>query len=426
MVRDARRATLAFAAGLDADQLMGPKLDIVNPLLWEIGHVAWFQEHFILRRLDGAASLRTDADALYDSMRVAHDDRWDLPLPSLDWTKAYAQDVQEAILARLTEPLASVTDSYFYQLVTFHEDMHTEAFSYSRQTLGLPKVDFSDGGTKPMAASGPWPGDVTIPGGTVLLGALPGDGFVFDNEKWAHEQSVAPFSIARAPVTNAEFAGFVEAGGYQNPAFWSLDGWAWLQSAGLSRPAYWDGGPGAWRMRQFDTVIDLPPHHPVMFVNWHEANAYCVYANRRLPSELEWEVAATAEPTLDQNSLSRVKRRQPWSRDGQPLSPGAHANLDCRFGGLVDVSAFAAGDSALGCRQMMGNVWEWTASDFVAYPGFTPDAYAEYSQPWFGTHKVLRGGCWATRSRLATPVYRNFFTPERRDVFAGFRTCALP
>lgn len=424
-IRDARRATLAFTAGLDDEMLMGPKLDIVNPLLWEIGHVVWFQEHFILHHLDGRPSLRQEADALYNSMRVAHDDRWDLPLPTLAWTEAYGRDVQEAILARL-DPVVSATDSYFYKLVTFHEDMHTEAFCYSRQTLGLPRVRFTPIEPVQCTATGPWPGDVEIPSGTFMLGASPIAAFVFDNEKWAHSCAVAPFKIARAPVTNSEYAAFVEAGGYDNRAWWSAAGWAWLQTSGVTAPAYWLGAPGAWQIRQFDAVVALPPHQPVMFVNWHEANAYCAFADRRLPTELEWEVAATAEPGAGRRTLSAVKRSRPWSQIEAHAEVGRHANLDGAYGGPVDVAAFAAGDSAFGCRQMIGNSWEWTASDFLPYPGFSADAYREYSEPWFGTRKVLRGGCWATRARLATPVYRNFFTPDRRDIFAGFRTCATP
>lgn len=425
MIDDARATSLAFLAGLDATELMGPKLDIVNPLLWEIGHIAWFQEHFILKQLDSRPPLRAEADALYDSMRVAHDDRWDLPLPSLAWTLAYGRDVRDAILERLQGPVASKTDSYFYQLVTFHEDMHTEAFAYTRQTLGLPPVRFGCVPQPDSAPAGPWPGDVDVPGGTFLLGTTHEARFVFDNEKWAHERDVAPFRIARAPVTNEEFARFVEAGGYRNRAFWTDEGWAWLQSSGASLPSYWDGEPGAWRIHRFDKTVDLPPYHPVMYVNWFEANAYCAFAGRRLPTELEWEAAATGEPSAQGSRLSAAKRTRPWAPSGTPASPGSYANLDGNAGGLVDVAAFADGDSAFGCRQMMGNVWEWASSDFLPYPGFSADAYKDYSEPWFGTRKVLRGGCWATRSRLVTPVYRNFFTPDRRDIFAGFRTCAL-
>jgi len=424
MLDDARARTTAFLDGLSGDALVGPKLAIVNPILWEIGHVIWFQEHFILRQTDGSKPLRAQADALYDSAHVAHDDRWDLPLPALDWIKAYGADVRGALLARLTSPVASEADSYLYRLVTFHENMHEEAFAYSRQTLGLPQVVNSPIGGRSVDGCGPWPGDAVIPAGTFQLGASPDAAFVFDNEKWAHPQAVAPFAIAKAPVTNGEFAAFVAADGYRDRAFWSAEGWAWVQSSGALQPAYWVGMPGAWQFRWYDKLTDLQPHHPVIFVNWHEASAYCAFAGRRLPTELEWEVAAVGEPTAE-GLLKSQKRLQPWdtSSAGETSADRA-ANLDSAFGGPVDVAAFPAGDSAFGCRQMMGNVWEWTASDFKPYPGFTPDIYKEYSQPWFGDRKVLRGGCWTTRSQMVTPVYRNFFPPDRRDIFAGFRTCA--
>ena len=285
MLKDTRAASDAFVADLVGDQLMGPKLDIVNPILWEFGHLAWFQEHFILGTLDGRDPLRAGVDALYNSMRVAYDDRWDLPLPSLEWTKAYGRDVLAAVLERLTEPLASEADSYFYQLATFHEDMHTEAFSYSRQTLGLPRAAFGSTPETSVAAAGPWPGDAEIPGGTFQLGASRDARFVFDNEKWAHETTVAPFAIARAPVTHSEFATFVEAGGYDDRALWSQAGWAWRQASDARLPAYWEGGPGDWRTRRFDEIMELPRHQPVMHVNWYEASAYCAFAGRRLPSE---------------------------------------------------------------------------------------------------------------------------------------------
>jgi gamma-glutamyl hercynylcysteine S-oxide synthase len=424
MLDDARATTLPYLDGLSDDALMGPKLAIVNPILWEIGHIIWFQEHFILRKTDGRAPLRSQADGLFNSAHVAHDDRWDLPLPALDWIKLYGDDVRNALLARLSAPMASEADTYLYRLVTFHEDMHAEAFAYSRQTLGLSQVVSGTRTNSVAALSGPWPGDVTIPGGTFQLGASPDAAFVFDNEKWAHPQPVAPFAIARAPVTNQEFAQFVAADGYRTRAFWSPQGWAWVQATDTRLPTYWHGTPGNWRLQWFDTLIDLQPHHPVLFVNWHEANAYCTFAQRRLPTELEWEVAAVGEPSAV-GSLSPHKRQHPWGSLAATSPTDTLANLDCGAGGLIDVAACAQGDSAFGCRQMMGNVWEWTASDFKPYPGFSPDVYQEYSQPWFGSRKVLRGGCWATRSRLVTPVYRNFFPPERRDVFAGFRTCAL-
>ena len=159
-----------------------------------------------------------------------------------------------------------------------------------------------------------------------------------------------------------------------------------------------------------------------MFVNWYEAEAWCRWAKRRLPTEAEWEAAALGETSADGSRLADSKRRWPWGEASPSLE---HANLGFAFDGPLDVAACAAGDSAFGCRQMIGNVWEWTASDFVPFPGFAADPYEDYSQPWFNTRKVLRGGSFATSARIARPGYRNFFTPERNDVIAGFRTCAL-
>jgi iron(II)-dependent oxidoreductase len=167
--------------------------------------------------------------------------------------------------------------------------------------------------------------------------------------------------------------------------------------------------------------MPLRDHLPVIHVNWFEAEAYCNWTGRRLPTEAEWEMAAAAEQVEPDKSLTESKRTFPWGYD--PPTP-EHANLDWRQSYCVEVDAFAAGDSFFGCRQMIGNVWEWTASDFLAYPGFVLDPYKEYSEPWFGTHKVLRGGCWTTRSRLIRNTWRNFYMPDRRDVWAGFRTCA--
>ena len=231
-----------------------------------------------------------------------------------------------------------------------------------------------------------------------------------------------PFSIARAPVTNEEFAAFVDDGGYQRVELWQDVGWDWRQQAGARHPFYWvEDGPGRWQVRRFDQIIKLPPHEPVCHVNWYEANAWCNWAGRRLPTELEWEAAAAGEPDGAGGLSSQLKRIYPWGNNNSS-SP---ANLDGRVTGCVDVAAWPAGDSAFGCRQMLGNVWEWTASSFEPYPGFNADAYREYSATSFGTRKVLRGGAWATRSRMVNNMHRNFFTPERRDILAGFRTCAL-
>jgi iron(II)-dependent oxidoreductase len=407
-LRDARKRTLELALDLDDAQWLGPRLTIVNPLRWELGHVAWFQEWWTLRHARGRAPLLERGDALYDSSRVPHGARWDLPLPDRERTLAFMAET----LARSIEALADRESTYFHELALFHEDMHDEAFTYTRQTLGFPsprvKAVLGTGSER-----GPLPGDVEVEGGAFWLGATETERFVFDNEKWAHRVEVDTFRIARAPVTNEDFAAFVADRGYERRELWSDEGWSWRTGTSASHPVYWHPHGETFTMRRYDQTVALPPHQPVIHASWYEADAYCRWAKRRLPSEAEWELAAA----------TKEKRRFPWG-DAAP-SP-AVANLDGAAGGPVDVAAFPAGDSACGCRQMIGNVWEWTSSDFAPYPRFVIDPYAEYSAPWFASpHKVLRGGCWATRARLLRNTWRNFYPPHRRDVLAGFRTCAL-
>jgi len=419
---DTHARTLELLAGLSREQMLGPRLSIVNPLLWEIGHVAWFYEQFILRRLYAYQPTLAHGDALYDSIAIEHGVRWELPLLPLAECLRYIDTIREKLLGRLHGEQASAEDSFIYQFAVFHQDMHNEAYSYTRQTLAYPAPEFASAAQLPRDEinRGPWPGDVQIPGGQFLLGSTRDAPFLFDNEKWAHAVTVYPFRIARAPVTNAEFAAFVDAGGYQRRDLWPDVGWDWRQQEQVEHPQYWvRGDAGNWQVRRFDQVIDLPPHQPVCHVNWYEANAWCNWAGRRLPAEIEWEVAAAGVPDRN-NALSATKRACPWGKHNG-TSP---ANLDGRVAGCVDVASWPDGDSAFGCRQMLGNVWEWTSSSFEPYPGFMPDAYREYSATSFGTRKVLRGGAWATRSRMINNSYRNFFTPERRDILAGFRTCA--
>ena len=408
-LRDARARTLLLVRDLDDGQWMGPRLSIVNPMLWEVGHLGWFQEFWTLRHARGRRPMLPDGDELYDSAKVAHDTRWDLPLLTRPAVLAYLERVLGASLEALgTQPDPG---AYFHRLAIFHEDMHDEAFTYTRQTLGYPAPAFPAGG--PAPGGGPLPGDVEVPGGKFLLGATGDEPFVFDNEKWGHHVEVAPFQMARAPVTNEEFAAFVEDGGYREERHWSEAGWRWRSQAGAENPVYWHRqAGGGWLVRRFATLGPLAAHEPVIHVCWFEAEAYCRWAERRLPTEAEWELAAATSG----------KRRFPW---GDDPPDEIRANLDGRAGGPVDVGCHPAGDSLYGCRQMIGNVWEWTASDFQPYPGFVVDPYKEYSEPWFATpHKVLRGGCWATRGRLLRNTWRNFYPPDRRDVLAGFRTCA--
>ncbi len=431
LVNDTRERTLELVADLADEQLIVPKMEIVNPFRWELGHVAFFYDVFLLRELGSDRFLLEGAENLYDSFKVGnplegdHDDRWSLPLPSREETLAYMRRVQDRVIQRLDHD-PDARERYLYFLSVLHEDMHGEAFTYMRQTLEYPEPQrtITQEGTIPVEiGGGPLPGDVEIPGDTFQLGASPDAPFVFDNEKWAHPVEVPSFQIARAPVTNVEFAQFVEDRGYLRREFWSHQGWVWLVKTGAEHPAYWMRGMAGWLRRHYDRLVPLEPHHPVIHVTWYEAEAYCDWAGRRLPTETEWEMAASAEPAPNGKGITGRKRRYPWGDDPPTLERG---NLDSRFLGCVDVGAFPSGDSAFGCRQMIGNIWEWTASAFYPFPGYVVDfPYREYSAPWFGYRKVLKGGAWATRSRLACNTYRNFFQPYRRDIFAGFRTCAI-
>jgi gamma-glutamyl hercynylcysteine S-oxide synthase len=369
---DSREGTLALAATLDVNQLLGPRLPMVNPPLWELGHVGWFQERWVLRTA-GLPPVRSGSDALYDSSAIPHDTRWSLPLPPVDETLADLAEIGARVRSLLERGEA---DPYFVRLATFHEDMHFEAMAFTRQTLGWRAP--WDGLRGPRDVPEPAP-DVDVDGGTFLLGApRPAGGpalrdapFVFDNEKWAHPVALRPFRIASAPVTQAAFAAFVDAGGYERREGWSDAGWEWRTAAGARHPVYWTREAGGWRRREHETWLPLEPRRPVSNVCAFEAEAFCRWAGRRLPTEAEWEAATAA------------------GRCGH-----------------------------------VGEVWEWTASAFLPYPGFAPDPYRDYSAPWFGTHRVLRGGSFATPRRLLRPTFRNFYTPERRDPWAGFRTCA--
>ena len=418
-VVDARRRSLELVADLDDRQIMGPHLDVINPLLWEIGHAAWFQEKWVLREGAGREPIRADGDELWDSIAIPHDDRWDLPLPGRTETFAYMLRVRDEVVELLREGIDERL-RYLVRYTVHHEDMHTEAYSYARQTLAYPRPPLGEPPEPAAEGGGPLEGDAAVPGGAYRLGAEPGEGFVFDNEKWAHEVELEPFEIARAPVTQEEFAAFVEDGGYERRELWSEAGWAWRTGAEAGRPLYWRRRDGGWEVRRFDRWVPLRPHRPMLHVNWFEAEAWCRWADRRLPTEAEWEAAASAAPD-GHGGLALEERRYPW---GEEEPTPRRANLDWRSMGTVDVGALPASESAFGCRQMIGNVWEWTADDFGPFPGFEPDMYAEYSEPWFGDRKVLRGGAWTTRSRLLRNTLRSYYTPDRRDVWSGFRTCA--
>jgi iron(II)-dependent oxidoreductase len=288
--------------------------------------------------------------------------------------------------------------------------MHGEALLMTLQTLGLPApAPYRDPAAPPPRAPLA-KREVGLPGGEFEMGSRLGRGFVFDNESQPHVVRVAPFALAARAVTAGEFAAFVAAGGYARREWWSDEGWAWRTRASAEAPLHWRRDGGQWHVRRFDRWEPLDTDAAMVHVCAFEAEAFCAYAGGRLPTEAEWEYAARFGVPGDD--------RYPWG-DATPAAGGVNWNGVYRA--PVAADALPAGDTPAGLRQMIGNVWEWTAAPFAPYPGFAPGPYKEYSEPWFHTHCVLRGGCFATRARLVHSRWRNFYTPDRRDVFAGFR-----
>jgi iron(II)-dependent oxidoreductase len=256
-----------------------------------------------------------------------------------------------------------------------------------------------------------------VPGGPFEMGAgaVSAEGFSYDNERPRHELRLEPFLIDTTPVTNGDMIAFVEEGGYGRCEWWSDEGWAWRERESVSLPLYWRREAAGFAVRSFDEVRPVDPAHPTCHVSWYEADAFARYAGKRLPTEAEWEKAAAHD------HLSGTEHRYPWGDD--PPNPD-RANLDQLAFGTAPAGAYLQGASAAGARQLLGDVWEWTASGFERYAGFKAFPYREYSEEFFGgPFRVLRGGSWATQPGAVTNTFRNWDYPERRQIFAGFR-CA--
>jgi gamma-glutamyl hercynylcysteine S-oxide synthase len=365
--RDTLATFAAYEAALPTPSLLVPQHPELNPPLWELGHIGWFQDWWLGRnpapeRQRGAAanpnvargpSARANADALYDSTRVAQATRWALPLPSAEPTRRDLAAQLQHSLDLLAYSGSDEAALYFFRLVLAHEDMHHEAALYMAQALGLPIAD-ARWQPQPLPSPGP---PLRLQAGTFAMGRRDGAGFSFDNERGAHTAATPAFEVDAQVVRWQDYLPLVQAGAAAVPRY-------------VRRAAATAAG---WEIQRYGHWQPLDLALPVCHVNAFEAQAWCQWAGRRLPTESEWERAATEQP-----------QHFKW-----------------------------------------GAVWEWTASDFAPYPGFEPHPYLDYSAPWFGgTHRVLRGACFATQPRMRNRHYRNFFTPERNDVFAGFRSCA--
>jgi iron(II)-dependent oxidoreductase len=413
---EARRRTEALLAPLDEAGIMAQHDPLQSPLVWDYGHIAMYEELWLVHRLSGVEPADTERLHVYDAFENPRRVRGALPLMSPAEVAAYRDGVDGRALELLAEadldrdePL--LRGGFVHEMIIQHEHQHTETIL---QTLQLVA-----GGYRPDLPAPP-PGRpvsldmVTVPGGRYPIGSS--GHHPYDNERGVHEVELAGFRIDRFPVSCGQYAEFMDDGGYRRHELWGERGREWLAESGATAPKHWRRVGGEWLTDRFGHTLPVEPDRPVVHVCWHEADAYARWAGGRLPTEFEWEVAARWDPA------TAMMRRHPW---GEEPPTEEHANLDQRLFGCAPLGAYPRGASPLGCEQMIGDVWEWTSSDFLAYPDFEAFPYPEYSQVFFGgDYKVLRGASWAARPSVARAAFRNWDHPVRRQIFAGFRCAA--
>jgi len=414
-LQDARRRTFALVASVSDDDLDRVHSPLMSPLVWDLAHIAAYEDLWLVHRYGERPLLRDDLAAMYDAFETPRAVRGDLPLLGPAQAREYLDEVRSRSLEVIDE--RGTGDGLLHEMVLRHEHQHDETML---QTLMLARLDgYELAGRRSMPdVRRPAPTGldmVEIPPGECTIGAAP-DGFAYDNERPRHLTDVRGYLIGRTAVTNASFLTFVEGGGYERREWWSDEGWAWKQQYDITRPGAWTADLDAeWRLGGLEP---LHPDRPVVHVSWFEADAFARAHGARLPTEVEWEKAATWDEITD--PAHPHARRYPWG-NRRPVA-GQHANLDHRGCGTAPADAYPDGGSTYGCLGMIGDVWEWTSSRFDGYPGFVAHPYKEYSEVFFGTdYRVLRGGSWATRTRVATSTFRNWDYPQRRQIFSGIR-----
>ena len=414
LLAEARERTLALVTRLDERDVDRVHSTLMSPLAWDIGHIAAFEDLWLCAQAGGLEPLRPELWEVYDATETPRCDRGELPFLRNREARGYQAEVRERALAVLDRVDLDDPDDplnhggFVWDMVARHEHQHCETML---QTICLAEPGMYEPVRRPLP-DGPAPAGaarIRIEAGPFPAGA-PAVGFAYDNERPRHAVEVAAFEIDRLPVTNGDWLEFAADGGYRRRSLWSAEGWDWRRRENAERPLYWtaDG-----RERVCDRIEPIDPALPVMHVSWFEAEAFARWAGRRLPTELEWEKAAAWGPGATAPS------RFPW---GDEPATEERANLDHTAFGPAPAGAHAAGASGYGLLGMTGDAWEWTSSRFEGYPGFAPFPYREYSSVFFGgDYRVLRGGSWATSSRVAVNTFRNWDHPGRRQIFAGLR-----
>jgi iron(II)-dependent oxidoreductase len=409
-----RARSTALTEAVDEADLVAQHSPLMSPLVWDLAHIGSQEELWLVRDVGGREPLRPEIDGLYDAFRHSRASRVELPLLTPAEARAYVAEVRDKALDALSASRLAgrrlEEHGFAFGMIVQHEQQHDETMLATHQLrAGAPVLHApAPPAGRPLPAR-----EVLVPGGPFTMGTST-EAWALDNERPAHVVDLPPFWIDTAPVTNAEYAGFIAAGGYADPRWWTEAGWRHRADAGLTAPEFWrQDGSGEWFRRRFGVVEPVPGDEPVVHVCCHEADAYAAWAGKRLPTEAEWEKAARFDPATGRS------RRYPWG-DEDP-TPG-RANLGQRHLRPAPVGAYPDGASALGVQQLIGDVWEWTASGWHPYPGFEVFPYPEYSQVFFGgDYRVLRGGSFGTDPAAIRTTFRNWDLPVRRQIFSGFR-----
>jgi iron(II)-dependent oxidoreductase len=409
-----RARSVALTDAVDDHDLVRQHSKLMSPLVWDLAHIGNQEELWLVRDVGGRDPVRSDIDELYDAFKHARSVRPDLPLLGPAEARQYVRDVRGKVLDVLERtPLEGrrlVDGAFAFGMIVQHEQQHDETMLATHQLrTGAPVLHAPP---PPAAPAGMLPAEVLVPGGPFVMGTST-EAWALDNERPGHTAWTESFFIDTTPVTNAEYAEFIAAGGYSDPRLWTEEGWAHRMKADLSAPRFWHREGTAWYRTAFGVTEPVVPEQPVVHVCFHEAQAYATWAGKRLPTEAEWEKAARFDPTTG------FSRRYPWG-DDEPSAE--YANLGQLHLRPAPVGAYPAGASPLGVHQLIGDVWEWTSTDFHPYPGFEVFPYPEYSKVFFGTeYKVLRGGSFGTDPSAIRATFRNWDYPIRRQIFAGFR-----